>query len=322
MVAIRHIALSLTLAALSLMGPLWSSPAAPNERSANRRAANRRSGVERTNDDGFNADGSNNARSSAERPSSSSLFAQSAAQALNRDFPSPDISFLLLDAHTGRILTSRWSNPDAPIPMGSLLKPFAALAYGEEHAYHYPNHTCRGTSTGCWLPRGHGDVDLTTAIAHSCNSYFRMLTTNLTADDVSPTASRFGLDRPVQEAFGAELAGLGTRWRTSPVSLARAYLGLVGERQQPGVRQILDGMALSARNGTGSQVHRTFPSADALVKTGTAACTHSRHAPGDGFAVVLVPEDDPRILLLVRVHGVPGAHTAKTAGQMLRRIEN
>jgi hypothetical protein len=31
----------------------------------------------------------------------SSLFAQSAAEALDRDFPSHDISFLLLDAHTG-----------------------------------------------------------------------------------------------------------------------------------------------------------------------------------------------------------------------------
>jgi hypothetical protein len=35
-------------------------------------------------------------------PPRSSLFAQSAGQILNRDFPSRDISFLLLDARTGR----------------------------------------------------------------------------------------------------------------------------------------------------------------------------------------------------------------------------
>jgi cell division protein FtsI/penicillin-binding protein 2 len=81
-------------------------------------------------------------------------------------------------------------------------------------------------------------------------------------------------------------------------------------------------MALSARDGTGAQVHRAFPSADALAKTGTATCTHSRRAPGDGFSVVLVPADDPQILLLVRVHGVSGAQAARTAGQMLRLIEN
>jgi hypothetical protein len=58
------------------------------------------------------------------------------------------------------------------------------------------------------------------------------------------------------------------------------------------------------------------------VKTGTAACSHSPRAPGDGFAVVLVPAANPQFLLMVRVHGVPGSQAAKTAGQMLRRIEN
>lgn len=258
----------------------------------------------------------------SERTSGSevSLFAQSAAEALTRDFPSPDISFLLLDAHTGRVLASRWDHLDTPIPMGSLVKPFTALAYGEQHDFRYPGHTCRGATTGCWLPRGHGEGDLAAAIAHSCNSYFRMLTANLTAADVSPTAMRFGLDRPGSETSGAELAGLGNRWRTSPLRMARAYLELTRRREQPGVNQILDGMAQTARHGTGAEVHRAFPFPAVLVKTGTAACTHSPHAPGDGFVVALTPADQPQILLLVRVHGVPGAQAAKTAGQMLRRI--
>jgi cell division protein FtsI/penicillin-binding protein 2 len=206
--------------------------------------------------------------------------------------------------------------------MGSLLKPFAAIAYGEQHGFHYPGHTCRGTSGGCWLPRGHGDVDLTAAIAYSCNSYFRMLTANLTAANVSSTAARFGLEVPDPGASGPQLAGLGTRWQTSPARLAHAYLELLHQRQQPGVTQILGGMAQSARYGTGAEVHRAFPSHEVLVKTGTAVCTHSRRAPGDGFAVTLTPVDDPQILLMVRVHGVPGAQAAKTAGQMLRRIED
>jgi len=251
-----------------------------------------------------------------------SLFAQSAAEALNHGFPSRDVSFLLLDAHTGRVLASRWDHPDTPIPMGSLVKPFTALAYGEQHEYKYPRHTCRGTATGCWLPRGHGDIDLNAAIAYSCNSYFRMLTGSLSAADVLPTAARFGLEPPGREATGPELAGLGTRWRISPLRMARAYVELVHRRQQPGVSQVLDGMALSARRGTGAEVHRTLPFPDAFVKTGTAACTHSQRAPGDGFTVALTPADDPLILLLVRIHGVPGAQAAKTAGQMLRRIED
>ena len=257
----------------------------------------------------------------AELSGNSSLFAQSAGQALANDFPSHDISFLLLDAHTGRVLASRWDNPDLPIPMGSLLKSFAALAYGEQHNYQYPSHTCRGTPTGCWLPRGHGDVDLTSAIAHSCNSYFRMLTENLNPADVSPTAIRWGLEPPDPETSGAELAGLGSRWRTSPLRVARAYIELIHQRQQPGVNEIVAGMAESAKQGTAAEVHRAFPSLDALAKTGTAVCTHARHSPGDGFTVTLVPADNPQILLMVRVHGVPGAQAAKTAGQMLHRIE-
>ena len=250
-----------------------------------------------------------------------SLFAQSAAEALNRDFPDANVSFLLLDAHTGQLLASRWERATVPIPLGSLAKPFAALAYGEQHEFHYPAHTCRGSETGCWRPGGHGDVDLTSAIAFSCNSYFRFLTSDLTAADVLPTASQFGLDLPDSSTHGGEFAGLGNRWRISPLRMAHAYVELLGERQQPAVRQILAGMEQSALRGTGAEVDRALQSETALVKTGTAACTHSRPAPGDGFAVALVPAEDPRLLLMVRVHGVPGSVAARAAGQMLRRIE-
>ena len=254
-------------------------------------------------------------------PPRTSLFAQSAGQILHRNFPSDTVSFLLVDAPTGRVLASRWENLATPIPPGSLVKPFTALAYGEHHAFLYPVHVCRGTTTGCWLPRGHGAVGLSTAIAYSCNSYFRMLTEKMTAADVAPTAMRFGIEPPAPETAGHALAGLGNRWQISPLSMAHGYLELVRRRDQPGVREILSGMAQSAQRGTGAAVDRALPFPDALVKTGTAPCTHSRHAPGDGFAVALAPSDDPQILLMVRVHGVPGAQAAKIAGQMLRSIQ-
>lgn len=249
-----------------------------------------------------------------------SLFAQSAAQFLSRDFSGPDVSYLLLDAKTGQVLAARWEDPDAPIPLGSLEKPFTALAYGERHHSRYPIHKCRGTASGCWRPAGHGNVDLTSAIAYSCNSYFRMLTAEMQAADVSLTAVRFGLEPPVPETSGAALAGLGPGWRISPVRMAHAYMELLRQRDNPAVGQILAGMAKSAQVGTGSEVDRRIGDSGALVKTGTASCTHRRHAPGDGFIIALVPNDDPKILLMVRVHGVPGARAARTAGMMLRAI--
>jgi len=51
-----------------------------------------------------------------------------------------NLSYLLLDAHSGSILASNWRDANIPIPLGSLVKPFAALAYGEKHQFKYPVH--------------------------------------------------------------------------------------------------------------------------------------------------------------------------------------
>jgi len=255
-------------------------------------------------------------------PSADSLFSQSIVETLNREFSAPGVSFLLLDAHTGQLVASRWEHPEIPIPMGSLAKPFTALAYGEHHGYRFPTHTCHGTASGCWRPQGHGTLNLTSAITYSCNSYFRALAANLDREEVSATASRFGLESPDDGTSGPALAGLGGDWRTSPEHMAMAYVGLLRHRDDPTIAQILDGMAASARLGTAAEVDRALSFKYALAKTGTAPCTHSSHAPGDGFTLAMFPADAPRVVLLVRVHGVPGAEAAKTAGKMLRRIEN
>lgn len=252
----------------------------------------------------------------------SSLFAQSAARSLDREFPSRNISFLLLDARTGEVLAARWEYPETPIPLGSLVKPFAALAYGQKHNFEYPVHTCRGTATGCWRPGGHGTIGLSSAIAYSCNSYFRALTADLTLREVAATAARFGMETPDPGSSGVEFAGLGSSWKISPLRLAHAYIELSRHRERIGVAQIVDGMGDSAGRGTAAEVGRALSFPNALAKTGTASCTHSRHAPGDGFTVALYPGDDPQVLLLVRVHGVPGAQAAKTAGQMLQKVED
>lgn len=257
-----------------------------------------------------------------ETAASTSLFAQSAGRSLDRDFPGSEVSFLLMDATTGQVLAARWEDAETPIPLGSLEKPFAVLAYGTQHDFHFPIHTCRGRASGCWRPSGHGKVDLSSAIAYSCNSYFRLLTSDLRTADISTTAMRFGLEVPDSAASGVAFAGFGSGWRVSPIRMAWAYVSLLQQKQDPTVGQILGGMAQSAQRGTGEAVNRDLRSSRALVKTGTAPCTHLRHAPGDGFTVALAPADDPKILLMVRVHGVPGSQAANIAGQMLRRIEN
>lgn len=250
-----------------------------------------------------------------------SLFTQSAANKIDREFRSSDLSFLLLDARTGALLASRWDHPEKPIPLGSLVKPFTALAYGEQNGYRYPIHFCKGKASGCWLAKGHGRVDIVSAISKSCNSYFRVLAASLTGEQVDSIAARFGIDEPARDLTGPPLIGLGTDWPISPLHMAHAYLELTHMREQPGVDELLEGMEQSAREGTGAGVGRALRNVSALAKTGTAPCTHANPAPGDGFVVALVPANEPELLLMIRVHGVPGAKASITAGLMLKSTE-
>jgi cell division protein FtsI/penicillin-binding protein 2 len=254
-------------------------------------------------------------------PASRSLFAQSAIQILDREFQDSRISYLLFDARSEVLLSSRWEDASRPIPLGSLVKPFTALAYAQTHNFKYPTHVCRGEASGCWQLHPHGTLDIVSAVAVSCNSYFRALAANLNGDQLRSTADSFGLEPPFAESTGASLMGLGDQWKVSPLHMARAYLELYRRRDQPGLREILAGMAESEQRGTGAGVGKALKHTDALVKTGTAPCTHLRPAPADGFVVALLPADQPEILLMIRVHGVAGARAAVTAGRMLRRME-
>jgi len=249
-----------------------------------------------------------------------SLFAQSASALLAHDFPDPDLSYLLLDARSGRLLASRWQHLEQPIPVGSLVKPFTAMAYGAAHGFRFPRHECLGGPT-CWEPRGHGRLNLTEAIAYSCNAYFRALAADVTVARSESEFRHFGLQPPPSGATPSQLIGLDDSWRLSPLAVARAYLVLAAHPRDPGVPPILQGMADSARFGTGQAIDRSLKRAAALAKTGTAPCIHG-NAPGDGFAVALFPADAPRLLLMVRLHAAPGSRASVFAGRMLRRLQD
>lgn len=250
-----------------------------------------------------------------------SLFAQSAARILDRDFPSKNVSYLLMDAQMGSLLASRWPQASRPIPLGSLVKPFAALAYAGQHDDRYPIFVCRGKASGCWQTRPHGRLDISSALAYSCNSYFCDLTSRLTGAEMQDVAAQFGLDPPDPRLTGPPLMGMGARWQISPLHMAHAYQELLRRRDEPGVREILEGLGDSAKWGTGSAAGRVLKPEAVLAKTGTAACRHTPRAPGDGFAILIAPADQPELLLMIRVHGVPGSRAALIAAQMLLSLQ-
>jgi cell division protein FtsI/penicillin-binding protein 2 len=259
----------------------------------------------------------------AQHAAEQQLFSQSAEAVFERNFPSPDLSYLLLDG-SGKVLAERWATPpnhaQQELSPGSLVKPFLALAYGEQHGGRFPTVRCLGTESHCWLPRGHGNLGLEEAIAQSCNAYFLKLAAGVDRKRAAQTLARYGLAGPPITATTESLAGLGSAWKETPLALARAYLQLVNEQQLPTQGRIVKGMLGSAERGTAHAVDAALGRNESLAKTGTAVCSHTPRGAADGFTVVLYPAAQPRMLLLVRVHGVTGAASAKVAGAMLRSL--
>jgi cell division protein FtsI/penicillin-binding protein 2 len=245
-------------------------------------------------------------------------FSQAAKAVLDRNFTGPEISWLLLDA-SGNVLAERWPAQPAIAP-GSLVKPFLAIAYGEQHGGQFPTVRCLGARTRCWLPAGHGNLGLEEALAQSCNTYFLDLAVGLDRKRAAQTFARYGLAGPAANASGENLLGLGTAWKETPLALARAYLALEKEPHSVLQGRIVKGMLGSAEHGTARGIDAALGRDAALAKTGTAVCSHTPRAAADGLTVVLYPAAQPRLLLLVRVHGVTGAASANVAGAMLRSL--
>jgi cell division protein FtsI/penicillin-binding protein 2 len=229
----------------------------------------------------------------------------------------PGTSFVLLRIRDGSVVKSDWSNAENPAPVGSLVKPITAIAYGLRHAMAFPTHVCTGRD--CWLKTGHGRIGLAEAIGHSCNSYFLQLANETPATDVAQAAERFGLAGPPSACSKGALIGLGREWPIAPLAVARAYRELAQRRTEPGIAQIIKGMGLAVRLGTASGVRSQFKGA-VLAKTGTAPCSHSPSAPTDGYAILIYPGDTPEYVLLVQVHNTVGRQAASAAAVLLREL--
>jgi cell division protein FtsI/penicillin-binding protein 2 len=221
-----------------------------------------------------------------------------------------DVNYIVIDIRTRQLVQQDWPDAEVPIPVGSLVKPFTALAASGP----FPEYVCRGTIDRCWLQKGHGAEQFRDALANSCNAYFLHLAKDVDAHSLAVVAAKFGIPPPVDETPESRI-GLGRNWQISPVALTRAYCELASRAVEPRVAEILAGMKQAAESGTASAIGR-----GALAKTGTAPCAAQRKHKGDGFTIVLQPAESPRLAILVRVHGVPGAEAAKSAVPLARKF--
>ncbi len=258
----------------------------------------------------------------ADEQAPANLYSQSLIQSLDRELAGTGNSYLLLDARSGALLAVRWEDYDIPIPLGSLVKPFTALAYAETHGFLFPNYECKGQESGCWQIHPHGSLNIVSAISVSCNSYFRSLAENVSAAQMFAVTREFGLEAPSTNVTVPALVGLGEDWKISPIRMARAYAELYQRRSQPGIQEIIEGMSRSAQSGTGSALGRDIKSSGALAKTGTAPSARAVRATTEGFALVLLPSQTSALVLLIRVHGVAGAKAAQVAAQALGHAQD
>jgi len=228
-------------------------------------------------------------------------------------------SYVLVDATTERVIDVRWEDFARPLPFGSLIKPFTALAYAGTHRFAYPTLTCRGTADGCWLAAGHGRIGIVDAVAGSCNTYFRKLAEATAPDALVDRLRWLGMRTASTTATTASMVGYGDALKLAPAEIVHGYLELGLRAAQPGVPPILQGLRRSAQEGTGREIGAAIGHAEAMVKTGTAPCSHSPRATADGYTMVIYPADRPRLALLMQAHGRTGAETAALAGPVLVR---
>lgn len=235
----------------------------------------------------------------------SGLYDQSVATLLRQRFPAA--SFLLLDVKSGDVIARKWQQAEKPLPIGSLVKPLLALSVEQA-----PVRRCDGRE--CWLTAGHGELDLPSAIANSCNSYFLALARQSDRTRLAHRLHELGVGAPHASASPETLIGLGRHWLVSPLNLARSYIRILARRDAAAV---IAGMRQSARTGTARLIGQ-----DALAKTATAACAHFAQGAGDGYVAAFYPSEAPRYLLVVQIHGTTGSQAARVTGRMLEVIRS
>jgi hypothetical protein len=198
-----------------------------------------------------------------------------------------------------------WSSLTTAVSVGSLLKPFLALAYCATHRS-YPIVQCLGLASGCWYTRGHGEQHFADALANSCNTYFLALTATIDRAALDSTCLTYGLQAPARSLAARDLIGLDRGWPQSPLNIARAFAAVAGNLNEAGARVVLAGMAGCAQTGTARAIDMSC-----YAKTGTAPCSHFPKGSGDGFALAMYPLGQPRRLILLQHHNTTGANAAR-----------
>ncbi len=127
-------------------------------------------------------------------------------------------------------------------PPGSTIKPIVALSALENDimstkktVYCKGNMELYGQTYHCWKEKGHGYMNMRSAIKQSCDIYFYETARKLGIDRLSITAKDFGLGKKVLENFVEEKSGIvpNTKWKKE--NIGRGWV--LGETLISGIGQ-------------------------------------------------------------------------------------
>ena len=127
-------------------------------------------------------------------------------------------------------------------PPGSTIKTIVALSALENNLWNPKKRIqcsgkieLHGEKFHCWKKKGHGLINMRTAIKRSCDVYFYEVARILGVDRLSETAKKFGLGKKILEGFLEERPGVvpNTKWK-------KKYIGqnwYIGETLHSGIGQ-------------------------------------------------------------------------------------
>lgn len=245
-----------------------------------------------------------------------------------------DAVVLVADARTGRLLGGlRMSDArTARFAPASLFKLAIAVTLLEGSARPDAEYRCTGADTlgnrpyRCWLPSGHGTLDLDGAIAVSCNIYFRNAARRLSRSTLGSRARSLGLLPPDYSARISDETLLGRTAPVSPAELMQTALVLASRGRlarppltlsAPRYRALYTGLRECVRSGT---AHSAWSRRTTIGgKTGTAEIPG---VPGGhaGWFVGFAPFERPQYAIVVLKRRGVGSDAAAIAREVLETL--
>jgi hypothetical protein len=269
--------------------------------------------------------------------------------------PSPELSYLIVDFQESRICAfeDKEGFLAFPFPPGSVIKLFSALAYLKEGGNAGKVLQCKETTIdapippACWYRPGHGYIDLISAIANSCDTYFAKIFTEAHYAEFISTLWECKLidnyeytylkDIPVAEKRKTWI-GVGKHLLIPPQELllggytitAKGYLYrrsdslLIFQAPLPIAEQyrhtIREGMRESSISGTTKSVQEILGMRKVFAKTGTATYYYNEedYTKTHGYLICFYPYPEPRYGILVFMLEGDGKTAAKEGAKLFK----